>query len=70
MPMIKVEMFPGRTPDQKRAFAKAITESFVAICGGTPQSVHVVYQEVEKGDWAIAGALASDATAAAPAKSK
>jgi len=70
MPMIKVEMFPGRTPDQKRAFAKAITESFVTICGGTPQSVHVVYQEVEKGDWAVAGSLASDAPAAAPAKSK
>lgn len=70
MPMIKVEMFPGRTAEQKREFAKAVTESFVTICGGTPQSVQVVFQEVEKGDWSVAGALASDAPAAAPAKSK
>jgi 4-oxalocrotonate tautomerase len=68
MPMIRVEMFPGRTRDQKRAFAKAITEAFVAHCGGTPQSVHIVFQEVAKDDWAVAGNLASDA-APAPAKS-
>lgn len=70
MPMIKVEMFPGRTADQKRAFAKAVTENFVTICGGTPQSVHIVFQEIEKSDWAVAGALASDAPSSAPAKSK
>jgi 4-oxalocrotonate tautomerase len=67
MPMIRVEMFPGRTLDQKRAFAKAVTESFVSICGGTPQSVQIVYQDVAKDDWAVAGNLASDA---APAKAK
>ena len=60
MPMIRVEMFPGRTRDQKRAFAKAVTEAFVAHCGGTPQSVHVVFQDVAKDDWAVAGRLATD----------
>ncbi|MBL8701645.1 MAG: tautomerase family protein [Alphaproteobacteria bacterium] len=70
MPMIRVEMFPGRNVEQKRAFAKAVTDSFVAICGGTPQSVHIVFAEVDKGDWATAGKLASDAApAASPAKS-
>ncbi|MDB5511057.1 MAG: putative tautomerase [Enterovirga sp.] len=68
MPMIRVEMFPGRTPDQKRDFAKAVTESFVSICGGTPQSVQIVFQDVDRGDWATAGKLASDA-APAPAAS-
>ena len=70
MPMIRIEMYPGRTTDQKRAFAKAVTESFVTICGGTPQSVQIVFQEIEKADWATAGALASDAAASPPAKSK
>ena len=71
MPMIRVEMFPGRTLEQKRAFAKAVTESFVAICGSTPQGVHVIFTEIQKEDWATAGKLASDAAApaAAPAKS-
>lgn len=60
MPMIRVEMFAGRTPEQKRAFAKAVTDSFVETCGGTPQSVQVVFADVDKGDWATAGKLASD----------
>lgn len=67
MPMIKVEMFPGRTKDQKRAFAKAVTEAFVTHCGGTPQSVQIIFQDVAKEDWATAGKLASDPAEAAPA---
>ena len=69
MPMIKVELFPGRTTDQKRAFAKAVTEAFVTHCNGTPQSVQIIFQDVAKEDWATAGRLASDPVEAAP-KSK
>jgi 4-oxalocrotonate tautomerase len=68
MPMIRVEMFQGRTREQKRSFAKAITEAFVATCGGTAQSVQIVFQDVAKDDWAIAGRLASE-PAEPPAKS-
>ena len=60
MPVIRVEMFAGRTAEQKRAFAKAVTQSFVEICGGTPQSVQMIFQDVGKQDWAVAGALAAD----------
>ncbi|MBL8702752.1 MAG: tautomerase family protein [Alphaproteobacteria bacterium] len=70
MPIIRVEMFPGRSVEQKRAFAKAVTDSFVSICGSTPQGVQVVFVEVDKSDWATAGRLASDAPpAASPPKS-
>ncbi len=58
--MIHVEMFAGRTGDQKREFAKAVTDAFVHTCGGTPQSVQIVFTDVAKADWAVAGALASD----------
>lgn len=60
MPMIRVEMFEGRTPEQKSAFARAMTEAFVTTCGGTAQSVHVVFADVAKGDWAVAGRLCSE----------
>jgi len=60
MPMIRVEMFPGRTQEQKAAFARAVTDAFVSICGGTPESVHIVYRDVPRTDWAVAGKLASD----------
>ena len=59
MPMIRVEMFSGRTAEQKQDFAAAVTEKFVEICGGTRQSVQIVFIEVAKQDWATAGTLAS-----------
>lgn len=64
MPIIRVELLAGRTREQKEAFAKAVTDSFVATCGGTPQSVQVVFQNVAPDDWAASGKLIS---AAAPA---
>lgn len=61
MPMIRVEMYAGRSADQKRALVKALTEAFCATAGGTPQSVQIILQDIEKSDWATAGVLAADA---------
>lgn len=63
MPIIRVEMFDGRSREQKEKFARAVTEDFVSICGGTPQSVQVVFSDVSRDDWATAGTLASTAAA-------
>jgi 4-oxalocrotonate tautomerase len=60
MPMIRVEMFEGRTTDQKRALAKAVTEAFVATCGGSPDAVWIVIEDVAKENWAFGGRLAID----------
>ena len=60
MPTIRVEMFEGRTPEQKQAFVKAITEATVATLGGSPDSVQVVITDVSKSNWASGGLLWSD----------
>lgn len=60
MPIIRVEMFKGRSRDQKRALVKELTETFVNVAGGTPQSVNVVISDVEKEDWGIGGELCAD----------
>ena len=43
MPMIRIEMFEGRTADQKRACAEAVTKAWCDTCGGTPQSVQIIF---------------------------
>lgn len=53
-------MFEGRTVEQKRACAEAVTKAWCDTCGGTPQAVTVVFTDVAKHDWATAGRLASD----------
>lgn len=60
MPVIRIEMFEGRTVAQKRACAAAVTQAWVETCGGTAASVTVIFSDVAKQDWAVAGRLASD----------
>jgi len=60
MPMIRVEMFEGRSVDQKRALARALTEAVVQTLGGQPDSVHIVFQDVARHDWATGGTLWSE----------
>jgi 4-oxalocrotonate tautomerase len=60
MPTIRVEMFEGRTVEQKRAFAKALTEAAVRTIGSSPESVDVLFFDIQKQDWATGGKLWSD----------
>ena len=60
MPIIRIEMFEGRSVEQKRACAEAVTQAWCATCGSTPAMVTVVFSDVAKSDWATAGRLASD----------
>ncbi len=60
MPTIRVEMFEGRTPEQKREFVKAVTEATVKTLGTSPEAVDVVLFEIKKSDWASGGVLWSE----------
>lgn len=60
MPIIRVEMFEGRTADQKRDMVRELTRAFVDTAGGTPASVHIVVTDVAKNDWGSGGELCSD----------
>ncbi|WP_026212681.1 tautomerase family protein [Longispora albida] len=60
MPMITVEMYPGRTPEQKQALAARLTEAFMETCGSpgqSPDGVWVVIREVPRENWAIGGKM-------------
>ena len=60
MPIVRVEMWPGRTQAQKREMARAITEIVCNVAHTTPEATTVVFQEIAKEDWAQAGRLVSD----------
>ena len=66
MPTIHVELFAGRTLDQKRALAQALTDATVKTLGGSADSVDVIFVDVQRQDWATGGVLWSDKAAAAP----
>ncbi|HWU97825.1 MAG TPA: 4-oxalocrotonate tautomerase [Oxalicibacterium sp.] len=60
MPTINVQLFEGRTLEQKRAFVKAVTEATVATLGSSAESVDILITELKREDWATGGKLWSD----------
>ncbi|UCE80458.1 MAG: tautomerase family protein [Methanobacteriota archaeon] len=59
MPVILVNMWPGRDVEAKRRIAEGITKVFETE--GVPRDViEVIMNEVPKANWAIAGKLHSD----------
>ena len=66
MPSIRVEMFEGRTPDQKRVLAKELTDATVRALGVPVDSVDIMMFDIPRHDWATAGVLWSERKPAAP----
>jgi 4-oxalocrotonate tautomerase len=67
MPTIRVEMFEGRTVEQKRALAQALTEATARTLGGSPDAIDVVFYDIARQNWATGGKLWSDTAPAKPA---
>jgi len=60
MPIVRVEMWPGRTQAQKRELARQITEVVCNVAHTTPEATIVVFQDIEKENWSQGGHLASE----------
>ncbi|MCW5666169.1 MAG: 4-oxalocrotonate tautomerase [Piscinibacter sp.] len=60
MPTIRIELFEGRTAEQKRALAQEITAACVKVLGGSPDGIDIVFFDIKRQDWATGGVLWSD----------
>lgn len=70
MPTLRVEMFAGRTLDQKRALARELTDATVRALGVSAQSVEVLFFDIQRSDWASGGTLCSEQPPPAPLDAK
>jgi len=59
MPVVQIEMYP-RSVEAKRELAKELTEVFCRVAGTPPEAVHIIFRDMEKEDYAIAGVLQSE----------
>ena len=60
MPIIRVEIFPDRTVDQKRNLVRKLTDGFVRACGSPSDRLHAIIPEIDREDWGIGGQLMSE----------
>lgn len=60
MPVLRLELQPGRPPEQKRDFAREATRVAVETLKCKPESVDVVIVEIPKTHWAKGGVLPTE----------
>lgn len=60
MPVIRVCMWKGRTHEQKAELARALTQAMVDIGKTTADATTIIFEEVDKANWAKGGKLVSD----------
>lgn len=60
MPILRLEMHPGRTPEQKREFVREATRVAVETLKCPPESVDILIAEIPREAWARSGKLLAD----------
>jgi len=53
-------MLEGRTVEQKKKLAEAITRVSVEILGGAPDAVDIIISDIKRENWATGGKLWSE----------
>ncbi len=60
MPIVRIEMLPGRSLAQKRELVRVITDAVCNIAHTTPEDTLVLFSEYAVEDWASKGKLYID----------
>lgn len=55
MPWVTIQWFEGRDFETKKKVMKLVTDALVEGCGCKPESVSVVFKDIDKRDWGNAG---------------
>lgn len=61
MPVVLVEMWEGRTSEQKETLIQAITKAFGEI-GVNPEHLTIIIHDIPKTNWGMRGEQASKAS--------
>jgi 4-oxalocrotonate tautomerase len=67
VPVVIVEMWEGRTVEQKRKLVKALTDAMVEHAGSNPSHLHVIIHETPRESWGRDGQLATALEGSEPA---
>lgn len=51
MPFVKIELFEGRSLEQKQALAEEVTESVMKHTGAPKEAIHVFIQDLPEGTY-------------------
>lgn len=55
MPIVRVELLEGRSPQTKAALIRRLTEAIVDVLGSNPSQVRILLQDVPPENWGVGG---------------
>jgi 4-oxalocrotonate tautomerase len=55
MPTVQIEMYEGRTLDQKRMLVDKVTKAIVESINTAPENVKIIIRDMSKENYAVAG---------------
>ncbi len=68
MPIVHIEMYPGRSEVMKEHLARRIADAVAEVAGTSRDAVEVIFHEVSKDNWAMGPRLVSHRPAGMGAK--
>jgi 4-oxalocrotonate tautomerase len=68
MPIVRVELLPGRDAVQKEFLARAIADALAEIAGSSREGVHTLFIDVAADSWAVGPRLVANAARKATAE--
>jgi len=57
MPVVTIEWYEGRTPEQKREIAEKLTQLLVDVGNTSADQVWIRFVDSPKADWAMGGEI-------------
>lgn len=60
MPTYHIELFEGRSVEEKRKLVEAVTRVTTEVLGSSPESVDIVITDVKRENWTTGGKLWSE----------
>jgi 4-oxalocrotonate tautomerase len=60
MPIIQIDMWEGRSIEQKRRLAREVTNVVAAVIDCDPSTVRIAVREYAPENWAVGGTLQVD----------
>jgi 4-oxalocrotonate tautomerase len=55
MPIVNVQLLPGRSKEVKAKIAAGITDVLINVAGGSREHCIVLFEEISADNWAIGG---------------
>jgi 4-oxalocrotonate tautomerase len=60
MPVVQIYMYSGRSKEQKKELVERISRDFEEVVGINPESLNILFHDMDKENWGIRGTLASE----------